>query len=1183
MKVALKTLTSIDAVNVYLLKNEFRSLADVRHPNLVRLYELSVDDDALFLTMELVDGVRFDEWVRPYGLEDGERQARLDSRKLDEARLRMSLPQLFDAVAAIHAAGKLHRDLKPSNVLVTREGRVVVLDFGLAVDPEPGGVGQTLQDDAVSGTPAYMAPEQAAGAPACAAGDFYACGVMLFEALSGQLPFSGSPYSILVEKQLRAAPQLSKTDASPDLAALCDSLLARCPDTRPDVATIRAALGPSPDPHSVAPPLRLKRNNLLGRADEFDELKAAFEDTCSGRAVAMFVSGESGAGKSALCDAFLDELRERQNVVVIRGRCHEREHVPFKGIDSLVDDLSRYLRRLPDSDAAGLMPREIYALERIFPVLGRIDAVAQAPHRSIIDLQELRQRAFSAFCELAARIRDRSPLLFYIDDAQWLDGDATTFLGSFFSYQESVPAMLLLSHRSEAASANPQLNRLSQLLPLRGRWERREIRLGPLPHEAARELATRLLGTELAARADEVASEANGSPFFVRALSRYTLCSERHERPTLQEAVLAQIDALQPGPRKLLEILAVASRPVPVGVALDAAAAAHNDVDKLRDESLIRVGESGREISIECYHHKISESLVQALSEERLKQLHGRLLTVLELSGIADPQHLALHACGEGSLFAAARYFAMAAERASELLAFDQAALLYSRALEYRAYVESERRDLHTKRGEALVNAGRGAEAAHEYIEAARGAEHDHGIDLTRRAAEQLLVSGHIDEGKKHLTRVLRTIGIRLPASSYGTRIWLSYERARLSLRGLAFHEREDALPAARQRELDILFSAVRGLLIIDMLSGAALCARYVRLALDSGVAARAAWAFATEAWFATAISAGTTGTRIIFDELLTQAETLSSASNDPATIGWTCFARGAMAFALGDQRSCKTLCDSAIVLFRERCTGVAFDLATARHFSLASASDLGEFMPATEVAALIDDGWRRNDLYAALSYTGYGVIGRLIQGDEEGIQRHVDEARSRWRRPSQYSWPDWFLLFAETWLDVFLGKPAQSLARIESELPALERAGILRSPASTDVLFCRGASALAASRTNKRDASRLCALAARSARELQGSGRALSIAYGQMLAGWLALEENRSSQAIAHLRQALSRFKAAGVLIYAVVVSSQLSDLIGGVEGASLKAQAEAEARSMGAPNLSAMTRLLTFGLSAD
>src|SRR5262249_20196548 len=151
-------------------------------------------------------------WVRP-------------TSDLDEPRLRAALPQICDAVAAIHAAGKLHRDLKPSNVLVTPRGRVVVLDFGLVADDAQGGIGQTVLDEGVSGTPAYMAPEQAAGHAASAASDVYAIGAMLFEALTGTRPFEGRKGEVLAAKQRDAAPLVRevRADAPSDLSALCDA------------------------------------------------------------------------------------------------------------------------------------------------------------------------------------------------------------------------------------------------------------------------------------------------------------------------------------------------------------------------------------------------------------------------------------------------------------------------------------------------------------------------------------------------------------------------------------------------------------------------------------------------------------------------------------------------------------------------------------------------------------------------------------------------------------------------------------------------------------------------------------------------------------------------------------------------------------------------------------------------
>src|SRR4030095_4222857 len=129
--VALKTLLRANAAGLYRLKREFRSLVDVTHPNLVCLYELFVENDRCFFTMELVRGLNFVDYAR-----ESERSDRFSDRLIPALR------QLIDGVSALHQRGKLHRDIKPSNVLVTRDGRVVILDFGLITELLPQRVGE---------------------------------------------------------------------------------------------------------------------------------------------------------------------------------------------------------------------------------------------------------------------------------------------------------------------------------------------------------------------------------------------------------------------------------------------------------------------------------------------------------------------------------------------------------------------------------------------------------------------------------------------------------------------------------------------------------------------------------------------------------------------------------------------------------------------------------------------------------------------------------------------------------------------------------------------------------------------------------------------------------------------------------------------------------------------------------
>src|SRR5207245_2704981 len=125
----------------------------------------------------------------------------------------------------------------------------------------------------------------------------------------------------------------------------------------------------------------------------------------------------SGIGKSTLVQTFLDGVVDADQAVVSRGRCFERESVPFKAFDNVIDSLSRYLRRLPAVDAARVLPRDIEALATLFPVLKRVDLVRRERRQRALppDPQELRQRAFRALKEMFVRIADLEPLVIYID------------------------------------------------------------------------------------------------------------------------------------------------------------------------------------------------------------------------------------------------------------------------------------------------------------------------------------------------------------------------------------------------------------------------------------------------------------------------------------------------------------------------------------------------------------------------------------------------------------------------------------------------------------------------------------------------------------------------------------------------------------------------------------------------
>jgi TolB-like protein/Tfp pilus assembly protein PilF len=206
-------------------EREARTIAGLNHPNIVTLFSVEDEGDVRFLTMELVEGQSLDRVVTPGGLP----LARV---------LELSIP-LANALVAAHERGVIHRDLKPANVMVTREGRLKVLDFGLArhagLEPVvgPGDAGARTIDSPISspgsvvGTVPYMAPEQVRGEPVDARADLFSFGILLYEMVAGRRPFAGQSWADVSSSILRDAPP-PLVHLRGDLPRDLERIVARC-------------------------------------------------------------------------------------------------------------------------------------------------------------------------------------------------------------------------------------------------------------------------------------------------------------------------------------------------------------------------------------------------------------------------------------------------------------------------------------------------------------------------------------------------------------------------------------------------------------------------------------------------------------------------------------------------------------------------------------------------------------------------------------------------------------------------------------------------------------------------------------------------------------------------------------------------------------------------------------------
>lgn len=1268
-RVALKTVQRVDGLMLYRFKNEFRSLSDLVHPNLVRLYELFSDGDLWFFTMELVEGVNFLEFVCPpqalpeddplgssgsidanaltvsgYPTDPAQvailpaahevpRDDSLDWLQATDAgstsmtatepdstpdwrtnhdpddldpttqaphsgeptepeeppritinrpcpsrsrphlvRLRAALRQMAEVLGELHAQGRLHRDIKPSNVLVTRRGRVVLLDFGLATvlktqnDPKTTG-------GHIVGTVSYMAPEQAAGVPLTPASDWYAVGAMLYRALTGRLPFHGKPLDVLMAKQGTEPPPPSTLapDVPEDLDALCVDLLRRNPEDRPSGEEILRRLGAAPI-DTVRPGPQQGRL-FVGRESQLAALGEAFEEVRRGRTLIMFVHGRSGAGKSALLQRFLDGLNERGDAVVLAGRCYEQESVAYKALDTLIDALSRYLRRLSRPEAEALLPRDVQALARVFPVLRRVEAVSEAPRRphEVPDQQELRRRAFDALRELLARIGDRKPLVLTIDDLQWGDLDSATLLSSLLRPPDPPVLLLICSYRSEYATVSPNLRML--LAPTDTgltHEDRRELAVEPLTPREGTELALALIGVDdptAQILATMVAREAGGNPYFVYELVQYLKeGGEINESLaisgdiSLDEVLWRRIQRLPAQACDLLEILAVAGQPIRQATACRAAglgAEGFSDLAVLRSNHLIRGTGVGSLDDVETYHDRIRETVLRHLPASRRQTWHRNLSRELEASGNADPETLAVHFEAANDANKAGHYFGLAADRAADALAFDRAAKLYRHALELRPAGDDEGRRLRTRLGDALANAGRGVDAARAYQEAAIGAAQGELLELQRRAGYQFLVCGHIDAGLDAFRDILDRVGMRLPRTPRRALLRLLTSRARLRLRGLGFLERNAERVAAADLELiDVSRSVAVGISVVDVIRGSDYQTRNLLLALRAGEPYRIALALGWEAVHS-ACQGRPSHRRTA--QLSASADALAQRIGHPHAVGMATLSSGAAGYLEGRFLNGLDLLNRAETILHEQCTGVIWELDTARIFGLWALFYLGR------IAELRNRGRRvfrearsRGDRYLEATLGPYvGSMIRLADDDVEGSRVVARDTLGQWSQQG-FHIQHLCYYYGSLYTDLYAGDAAGAWARTLATAPELKGSLLLRiQHVRVDVAQHTGRCAVAAAVASNNQGA-LLRRAEVSARRLDRERVPWASAMAGLIRAGSASVRGDLDRAARLLKEAVLRADASDVGLFAAAGRRHLGRLLGGDEGRALIEQAD-------------------------
>ncbi len=403
--------------NLAQFKYEFTAMAQVRHPNLVEVYDFGIlaDTQDYFFTMEYVPG---EDWAAA--------AARHRQAGDDESWLYAVVAQVCRALQHIHNHGFVHYDVKPRNVRITAEGQVKLMDFGLI--GQPHGKGQLL----VRGTPEYVAPELIRRDAVDHRADLYSLGVSLYEIAVGELPFKDESSTTVLRQHVEKTMPVSPMDhpaLSPVLRTLIVKLIAKDPDQRYGsanqvIAALNTLTGSAfPLESHETRAHTAQRSKFVGRAFEVTLLLDRLKRVERGEGQLLLIEGGAGAGKTRLArEARLQA--QIQHVIVCEGNCPERAQAPYSPWISIFKQLLASPLPMPTLATAG------FALTQLMPDLqediqARLPSSSAAPEGDACGSEDKVSLLRTAVDVL---LTFDQPLLLILEDLQNADAETLEFL-----------------------------------------------------------------------------------------------------------------------------------------------------------------------------------------------------------------------------------------------------------------------------------------------------------------------------------------------------------------------------------------------------------------------------------------------------------------------------------------------------------------------------------------------------------------------------------------------------------------------------------------------------------------------------------------------------------------------------------------------------------------------------------
>jgi tetratricopeptide (TPR) repeat protein len=719
------------------LRHEALAAAALDHPFICKIFEVAEDNGTLICVMEYVRGETL--------------QARLSRGRLANSEAMRIAGELAEAIEEAHANRFIHRDLKPANVMITPQGHVKVMDFGLAKREISANRDETLAGDCTQltglggpiGTLDYMSPEQVTGASIDHRSDLFAFGIILCELAIGKHPFRRISKMATITAILRDPPDLATVESpavQPGLMLMIRRLLSKSPDeryqsmseARADLNRLATVFGAEPS-EKAAPKIP-----LIGREQERAELLRLLDSALNGQGSLALVGGEAGIGKTHLTRAILAEASRRGFFTVV-GHCYEKEgappYVPFiEMLEYSARTAPRESFRYAVGDAAPEVAKLMPELRRMFPDI---------PPSIELPQEQQRRFLFNAYREFVERSARLTPIVAVFEDLHWADEPTLLLLKHLAETVGTTPMLMIGTyHDVELEVTRPFASTLESLM--RDKLALR-IPLHRLSLAGVQAMIAALSGkTPPASLTQIVFEETDGNPFFVEEVFHHLaeegqLFNEQgawraglrrdqlHVPESVRLVIGRRLERLGGEARRVLTTGAVIGRSFSLRLleelegaqseamldALDSAERAHVVVSE----------EAGREPRYRFVHELIRQTLAEALSLPRRQRLHARIADAIErLYGAnleAQASALAHHLYQAGAaadLEKTINYLLLAARLASGGAAHEEALGNIENALSLLEGAPHPRAaELHVAKAAALRSISRFAEAVDSY------------------------------------------------------------------------------------------------------------------------------------------------------------------------------------------------------------------------------------------------------------------------------------------------------------------------------------------------------------------------------------------------------------------------------------------------------------------------------------